>query len=127
MVEDNRYGFFIPQPAQPITTPVSPPAPIRTPSPARSTPTQPPLEPSIIGGHDTTGSHDSSDTDSDETPDLQAGIDEQSDDEDDRQAHALLRAAPTQSPSATTLVQPTLHAVVQHGNPNFAVRIPVLP
>lgn len=67
--------------------------------------------------------HEASDPGSEDEHSVQFEIDEQSDDEDERQAFALLRAAPN---SSVPPAQLTSSAVTQHGNCNFAVCILML-
>ena len=67
--------------------------------------------------------HEASDPGSEDEHGVQFEIDEQSDDEDEHQAFALLRAAPN---SSVPPVEQTSSAVTQHGNRNFAVCILML-
>ena len=68
--------------------------------------------------------HEVSDSGSDDDASApQLEIDEQSDDEDERQAHILLRAVPRSSVEAP--VQQT-STTIQLGNHSFAVRTPML-
>ena len=120
MVEDDRYGFSTPRQTQPTVTPVTPQTPTQNHSPV-----QPALlalpPPCVIADN-----HSTSDSGSDsEVLALQPEIDEQSDGEDECQAHALLHAAPTLSVAA--LIQQSPPAAVQYGDRSFAVRIPTYP
>jgi hypothetical protein len=126
-VEDNRYGFSNSQPTQPMTVPIpvplSTPSPPLSPSPVPSSMSTPPRE-TLPQSDVLMDDHDASDSGSDDNVSApQPEIDEQSDDEDERQAHALLRAAPRSSVVAP--VQQTSTAV-QLGNHSFAVRMPTL-
>ena len=126
-VEDDRYGFSNSQPTQPMTVPV--PVPLSTRSPplspspvptSTSTPPHetPPQSNALMDDHEVSDSGSDNDA---SAPQLE--IDEQSDDEDKRQAHVLLRAVPHSSVEAP--VQQT-STTIQLGNHSFAVRTPML-
>ena len=131
-IDDNRYGFHAPTPTQQTTiqstlaqprpshahsqTPPHSQTPLRSQTPPHSqtslhsrTPLHsqiPPHSQTLRSSTpDVTGSHDSEADDEEvEGENMEPEIDEQSDDEDDRQAHAFLRASPNQT--MVTVSQP---------------------
>jgi len=113
--DDSRYGFHPPSPPPPVPLQPrdsrSPSHPSNAPSPLQysqslqysQTPQQSaPLNPPETGDSE----------DEEEVPGLEPEIDEQSDDEDDRQAHAFLSATPNQVPVvAVSQSPPTVRGV----------------
>ena len=126
VIKDHCYGFFPPHSTQPTTTLVPPPALIRTPSPVQSISLVPSTPENMsLQLHVTPDDEEVSDSGSgDEVSALQPEINEQSNDEDEHQAHTLLCAAP--SSSIATLVQQVSSTGTHHGDHSFAVCISIL-
>lgn len=103
-VEDHRYGFVPPQPIQQAATPIPHQAPTQNSGLIQLAPPALPPSPSNLVLDDHGVSDSGSEGEAALQPEIE--IDEQSDDEDERQAHTLLRAAlvpdPVPAPPAVT-------------------------
>jgi len=114
---DGRYGFHPPTPIQQVlpSSPTYPrasprmshPPPHTSPVSSPTLPPQVPHQPAPFSAPDPSDSEDE-----EEAPDLEPEVDEQSNDEDDRQAHMFLQSSSDQTmvtipqtpPSATSVV-----------------------